>query len=722
MTRFALTSLLLLPLLALAADPLPEGAELRLGGPLRFDVHYDTAISPDGTKLATHSNNSAIRVWELVTGKLLYTYERSRAVSQLAWTADGKLIGFGAQYRTEWSDPKDRGPSSERWEEVRKAADPLPTVPSVTLTTFSPNGDRVAMMLGKKDTEQKIVIFPLAGTSINKLLSTETMLSLPVGQPRPGPHELTATLIQPTVSITVIAHDFIGFSDDGNTLFSIQPHPGGQASLYAYNLIADKPQNAVWQLILPPDEKRTVEWEGRRVSLPTKGRPSRVLCADGKRVVIQFEYGQIEVWDGSKVKKMHSWEPPSCSSFGSGERALLTLSPDGKRLAISSRESNGLVGGVVYDLDTGKEVTKLEAGPNATHGALKFSPDGKKLYRRYQVWDAETGKDITPGSGHRGLVRSLLVSGDGKTIVTTGDDLTARGWDAKTGQERWRADFPSSVWLGKLDDDTAVATAAHWSHEAIEKPLVSLSTGKRSPLPGDMATGKKVKWGYGERVVYPSPLVLTPDGKTVVTLNVESSALELWDWPTGKLRYTAPFAPPEKFRTSQMSTAVTINGGKELLALFVYDEEMPSEGSGPAFRGMVQLERWDLTTGNRLEVTPYPQYAMPGLLSDGEKPLLADNYFVIKEALTGKEVFRLSDEQKKQYQSLAFGKAVLSPDGNTLAVPSDWSEVATVQFIDLKTGKDLGKRTFAEQPRSSVRYLPDGRLITIGESVLVWKK
>lgn len=686
--------LLLVPALALAADPLPDGAELRLGSPPRYDVDSSSAVSPDGTKLATHPQNSGLHVWDMQSGKLLYTLNRFTSPSVFTWTAGGKLRGLFQGYEClllhEWADDTATGPDEKTLAELRHDPNPLGKRPYLRSKALSPDGRRVAFLHELNDKDRELRLFT----------------------PKPG---VVCRHTEPDFSLQLPGGEWVGFSGDGNTLFVAQ-----RQKVTAYDLSAKTPSEPAWVLDLPPEEQKFIEQDGKKIAVQGKGWPQAVQSADGKRVAIEFSHnGATEVWNGPAAKKLHSWEVPWYGIPGNAETRLVALSPDGKGLAISTREKTGLVGGVVYDLDTGKEVTKLAAGPNATHWALKFSPDGKRLYRRYQVWDAETGKDITPGAGHRGRVTSVVVSGDGKIIVTTGDDLTARGWDAKTGKELWRADFPYPVWLRRLDADTALAVEG-WGSKLIDRPLVTLSTGKLSPLPGDMAKETKGKAWHGEtqRV----PVTVTPDGKTAVVLNSESSALELWDWTTGKLRQTTAFAPPEKFRTDRMSTAVTVKGGKELLALFVYREEKPSQGSGPAFRGMVQLERWELTTGKRLEVTPFPQYAMPRLLSDGEKPLLADGFFVIKEALTAKEVFRLTDEQKKQYQSLAFRKVVLSPDGNTLAVPSDWSEVATVQFIDLKTGKDLGKRTFAEQPRSSVGYLPDGRLITIGESVLVWKK
>jgi WD40 repeat protein len=45
------------------------------------------------------------------------------------------------------------------------------------------------------------------------------------------------------------------------------------------------------------------------------------------------------------------------------------------------------------------------------------------------VWDAETGRAVTPPLEHQGQVRSAAFSPDGTHLVTASDDSTARVWD-----------------------------------------------------------------------------------------------------------------------------------------------------------------------------------------------------------------------------------------------------------------------------------------------------
>lgn len=62
-----------------------------------------------------------------------------------------------------------------------------------------------------------------------------------------------------------------------------------------------------------------------------------------------------------------------------------------------------------------------------------------------QIRDADTGEIRRELRGHRGPVRNLAASADGRVLVSTGADLTIRLWDMESGQEtrrvtgHWRA-------------------------------------------------------------------------------------------------------------------------------------------------------------------------------------------------------------------------------------------------------------------------------------------
>jgi WD40 repeat protein len=64
-------------------------------------------------------------------------------------------------------------------------------------------------------------------------------------------------------------------------------------------------------------------------------------------------------------------------------------------------------------------------------GWRAFSPDGKRIVttsrdNTARVWDAETGHLLATLTGHINRVNNAAFSPDGKRIVTAGEDGTAR--------------------------------------------------------------------------------------------------------------------------------------------------------------------------------------------------------------------------------------------------------------------------------------------------------
>jgi WD40 repeat protein len=62
--------------------------------------------------------------------------------------------------------------------------------------------------------------------------------------------------------------------------------------------------------------------------------------------------------------------------------------------------------------------------------------DGKRLISggedgTIRVWDADTGVEKLTLKGHTGTVTSVAISGDGKRILSADDDGTIRVWDAE---------------------------------------------------------------------------------------------------------------------------------------------------------------------------------------------------------------------------------------------------------------------------------------------------
>ncbi|MBI5708306.1 MAG: hypothetical protein HZC36_15085, partial [Armatimonadetes bacterium] len=79
-----------------------------------------------------------------------------------------------------------------------------------------------------------------------------------------------------------------------------------------------------------------------------------------------------------------------------------------------------------------------------------YSADGRRILtssddKTARVWDAGTGRELMKLEGHSHVVNSAVYSADGRRILTSSYDKTARVWDAETGRELMKLEGHSDV-------------------------------------------------------------------------------------------------------------------------------------------------------------------------------------------------------------------------------------------------------------------------------------
>ncbi|CCQ90376.1 exported hypothetical protein [Nitrospina gracilis 3/211] len=193
---------------------------------------------------------------------------------------------------------------------------------------------------------------------------------------------------------------------------------------------------------------------------------------------------------------------------------------------------------------------------NGHTGAVQYvvvSPNGKFIVSAggdgaLILWDARTGDRWKTLSGHNGAVNAIAISPDGRSLATGGADTRIKVWDIQSGNE------VRSV-PGHFDEVTGVAFFPDGTR------LISSGLGE-SVILWDIRTGQPLRVfadqnDSGSEFVALEPVrsvAASPSGKTLVT--AQGDALKLWDASTGtRLRvfsrhngklFAAAFSPDGK--------------------------------------------------------------------------------------------------------------------------------------------------------------------------------
>jgi WD40 repeat protein/transcriptional regulator with XRE-family HTH domain len=598
---------------------------------VRLVLHHNGPIwsvtfSPDGTHIATASQDKTTKVWDSRSGKLLLTLVgHSDSVNSVSYSPDGNYIATASDDHTAKVWDAATGNALLILKGHTDAVDHIVFSPDgLRLVTASydgtakiwdaTSGKELITFSAHEDIVWDVVFSPdgnlvaSSGKDGNVRLwdshSGKELFTLPVG------HNATILLS-------------VAFSQDGSRLAV------GSDNVFNRVIVWDANTG---QVVLQGD----MGYSGTPFDL--------VFSPDGKLGATAGENQKVNVWDAISGKVLFTL------AGHTGTINCLAFSPDGKYMATASDDGTTRI----WEVTLPKELAYIpfvdSNGVDPTHlgwgWQMDYSPDGTQLITDYmdhdvRIWDASSGKELLKLKGFEGnyYPDRTFFSPDGKLAAAGGLDLISNDktitdrdilvWDAQTGKQIVRlvglegfdqisfAFSPDGTHLAGVIRDNGkiiiwdIKSAKEWL--TIEGPpsgilWIAYSPDGRQFVTGhkdgnaiiwDATTGEKVfTLAQNEQVSYVS---YSPDGKRVA-LSSLFGTISLWDASTGKelLRFKAHKGWIGQFAFSP--------DGKYLATVSVAD-------------GLVRM--WDASTGVNQWTLPVDNEGVGGVAFNPDGKYLA---------------------------------------------------------------------------------------------------
>jgi WD40 repeat protein len=462
----------------------------------RADV-WSLVFSPDGTRLASTSDDCTGRLWDAATGRPIgapLRHGKSRLLSA-AFSPDGARLVTAAGNGTvcQWDARTGAavGPPYERH------------AGEVWAAVYSPDGQWVA----SAGSDRTIRLWRAAERQDALIL-----------------HGHAGRVTQ------------LAFGPDGRRLGSVSDD--GTARIWEADPQASLPvlrghEKSVYPVAYSPDGQwiASGSWDGTvRLWDARTGDACAVL--NHAAVVRALAFSPDSSWlvsGGDGDNRLRLWDVAtgrrSKEIPGPGARILsVAVSPDGTQIA--AVDWAGKLS--IREVATGQEVSTVQLGGWGQMKGLAFSPAGRWLacttpdFQVY-LWDAKTYQLSARWSGHTGEVFSVAFSRDGCRLASASLDRTVRVWNVEDGRSE-------AVLRGHSDD---VFTAVFHPRGT----RLATAGRDRAVWLWDLATGKEVTRLPGH-TDYVWSLAFSPDGKTLASGSGDGT-VRLWDTAPLKTRYQA---------------------------------------------------------------------------------------------------------------------------------------------------------------------------------------
>jgi WD40 repeat protein len=391
------------------------------------------------------------------------------------------------------------------------------------------------------------------------------------------------------------------------------------------------------------------------------------FAPDGKTLAAGVGAQQVCVWEEHTGKLIHQFRGAD------GAVRYLVFSLDGRTLVGSADHVVQ-----VWDVQAGKEMGRIT--PPRTFQVLALAPDGKTLATAARdaesstcslcLWDITGGRKLHQWPAHKGEVRSLAFSADGKLLASAcmEGENQLRVWRVPTGKQQF--EVPGE--FDSLDFSPSGKTLA--------------ASEGRSVILWDAETGKETR-----RIPGRGRVRFSPDGKVLSV--ADPWTITLWDVDTGK-----KLGPHLHGHDCVVESVTFRPDGKTLVST-----------------SRDTLHSWQVHTGRRIggfegHGIEHGAHSPDGTILAVRKWTSTGERIQLWETASGKKLHELDAQTRNSLMDLVF-----SPDGKTLAVAIGDSD-RTIRFWDVVTGEPIRQFGMPEVTAQRLAFSPDGKTLAVGEN------
>jgi WD40 repeat protein len=467
------------------------------------------AFHPDGQRLASASWDGTVKVWDVQTGELLLILPGHQGeVSCVAFSRDGRYLASGGGKYGELGEVKIWQATTGQLVHTLRGHRS-----SVYSVAFRPDGQQLAsgstdktVKLWDVQTGQELSPLPDHKQQVMGVaFSPDGRLLASCGSERSGVGEVKVWDAATGQVIHNLHHTrgvcCVAFSPDGRRLAS-----GSQDQTMK-----------IWDVA---SGQETLTLRGHRDSVR-----SLVYSPDGNRLFSCGHDESVRVWDATPLGHQ---EDEDCLTLRDHSHEVTSVAFHPKDPAVvGSASLDGTV--KLWNTRSGKVLRSISANPHGVN-SVAFSPDGHLLAipgdnGTVKIWDAGSGKVVQTLLGHAGGLWSVAFLPDGRHVASAGTGKVVRIADLRTGHIIH--ELEGHDWV--INCLAASPNGKHVASASAYGPVRLWDVERGKDAVGPPLT----KGGHGWCVVY------SHDGRQLASTCMDWS-VKVWDTATWKLLHSLP--------------------------------------------------------------------------------------------------------------------------------------------------------------------------------------